>query len=156
MMRSPKLVVLNSFRMLRDIYPSVIDELGDTQESIQPEVPRLYTTIQANGHTLVLTPRIRDEYSREAARNGYSGSFVQQFLAYLQEDAGVARQCRTRHPTPTRHIPSQHKYLIVDAVRTGAEYLVTYNQRWLERERDIRRSYGLHIVTPQSFIDREG
>lgn len=52
--------------------------------------------------------------------------------------------------------PREHRAFIRDAIKAGAEYLVTRRRRWLALAGPTETNYGLRIVTPGRFVELEG
>ncbi len=155
--RGPKRVVLNSHRLFRDISPQVIRELA-LEELLEADPlggdPELYQTIRQGGHKIVLTRRLRDEYSREARRQGLPGLVLGTVIQQLLQQGLIIEPRLPGGRPSTPGIRQRHNVFPLVAIAAQADYLITENPAWHSRS-DTISQHGTIVVTPRAFIERE-
>ena len=155
--RGPKRVVLNSYRLFRDISPQVIRELA-LEELLEADPPsgdpELYRAIRQGGHKIVLTRRLRDEYSREATKQGLPGLVLGTVIQQLLQQGLMIEPRLPGGRFPIPGIRQRHNVFPLVAIAAQADYLITENPAWHSRSDTIGR-HGPIVVTPRAFIERE-
>lgn len=109
-----------------------------------------YQTLMARNHFLVLTDVIEEQYLEIGRRNRAA---VTQFIARVRQECRIARPSRRGGRLPEiQGLPSQHRRLFQEAIRTGSHFLITQWDEWLALSMEIREHYQLSIVTPTEYI----
>ena len=160
--RGRKKLVLNSHRFFRDISPEVLKELSQGENEDDAERPtgrgdaELYHAIREGNHRIILTDGLRKEYISEALNEGFSALLVGHVIEQLREN-GLITEPRLPGGNPDfPGIPSYPRVSPNTAIIADADYLITDRRLWLSRSDDITNDYGVMVVTPGRFIQREG
>ena len=152
--RGPKRVVLNSHRLFRDLSPQIMRELELEASGMTPSDPELYGTIQRGKHRIILTDRLRDEYAREARRQGFPALVLGTVIQHLSQEGLIVRPRLPGGRPSIPGIPQRHNVFPLTAIAANADYLITENPAWHSRS-DTIGQHGPIVVTPRAFIERE-
>ena len=159
-----KRLVLNSFRILRDVLPQVLMDLASESPEEWDEWnlldsqgnPDLYPTIRDTNHRIVVTDRIQREYFGEARNVGLPEEFFLRIIQHLEAQGMIIRPRVPGGRPALQHVPQYHRALLEDSILAGVDYFITERNVWLDRADRIRNTHGISIVTPGGFIRREG
>lgn len=156
----PKRIVLNSHRFFRDVSPEVLKELALEDDNDDPPGehgdPELYDVIRQGGHQIILTEGLRGEYNRESKKEGFPAILIAPVIEQLKEHDLIIEPHLPGGSNNFPGIPSRHKVFPNTAINAGADYLITERRLWLSRADRITNDYGVMVVTPSRFIQREG
>ena len=154
-----KRIVLNSHRFFRDISPEILKELGledDSPATLVEGDPELYSIIRQGNHQIIITAKIRQEYVREARKEGFPAALIGPVINQLT-DHGLVIEPRNLPGGTTEFpgIPKAHSVFPVTAILSKADYLVTEYRMWHSRA-DTIAQHGPTVISPDEFIQREG
>lgn len=158
--RDRKKLVLNSHRLFRDISPEVLKELAlEDDDDDPPEEhgdPELYDVIRKGGHQIILTEGLREEYIRESRKEGFPAILIAPVIEQLKEQGLITEPRLPGGRLNYPGIPREHRVFPNTAIVAGADYLITEYRLWVSRADNITNDYGVMVVTPNRFIQREG
>lgn len=152
-----KRIVVNSHRFFRDISPAVLAEL-EFEEDLgfyagQGD-PELYSTVKLSSQRIILTERLRQEYIREAVKEGFPVVLVEPVIERLKSGGLVVepRLPGGNHSFPG--IPKWHDVFPITAILARADYLITEYPVW-QRRADTISQYGPIVISASGFVQRE-
>lgn len=145
----PSLLVFNAL-MMRAL---VIND----QEIFPDELAAFRTAFRGRRFKVLITEGIIAEYQADVKE-----TFPIQLQPTLDEQLRSGRAvyiANSQLPRPqvaTTDLPKEHQSFVLDAIASGASYLVTGRRRWLSLSDQLEESHGLRIVTPGRFVELEG
>ena len=140
----------------------MLKELGQEENEDDVERPigrgdaELYYVIREGNHQIILTDGLRKEYISEASREGFSALLVGHVIEQLRENGLITEPRLPGGNQVFLGIPKYHRVFPNTAIIADADYLITERSLWLSRSDNITNDYGVMVVTPGRFIQREG